>query len=75
MNATLSDWFPPAELPEILAAIEKARPFGWTHETRLKYLKINIDTRDGMFSLHDRDGLAVTPDQVIAWANLGDGRP
>lgn len=47
-------------------ALVQAHPMAWTMNSRIKYLRLNVDTRDGAFRLHDRDGNELTPVEVLA---------
>lgn len=41
-------------------------PFLWLRLSKAKYLDIRVDTRDGGFTLRDRDGNLMDPEEVIA---------
>lgn len=43
--------------------------YWWTRDFQLKYLRINVDTRDGSFMLSNRDGEIISPDRVVAAIN------
>lgn len=70
---TVPFWYTAEQLPELLAAIKRANACAWLRDPRMKYLNICIDTRDGGFSLKDRNGIGVHPSEVRAWADGGVG--
>lgn len=60
----MADWNT-TSLPDLLARVTANRRM-WHEETKLKYLSIRIDTRDGNFLLFDRDGKPVEVAEVVA---------
>ena len=49
-----------------LADMIQRNPDLWLHNSRLKYLRFNVDTRSGHFIVTDRDGNRISPDQIVA---------
>ena len=68
---TVPFWYPAEQLPELLAVLKRAGAGAWLRDPRMKYLNIRIDTREGGFSLKDRNGIDVHPSEVRAWADGG----
>lgn len=49
----------------LIAIKDRLNPKLWQKEPRFKYLNFRIDTRDGSFTITDRNGEEVTPDQLF----------
>ena len=50
------------------AKLIQDHPHLWHMDGPLKYLTLRIDTRDGGFTLTDRDGKPIEPERVVAAA-------
>jgi hypothetical protein len=61
-----------------LEILEKYGSVAWLKNSQVKYIRMNIDTRDASFTLSDRDGNTISPMDVInaireyiEWQNKG----
>lgn len=46
-------------------ALVQSCPHAWLAFSRMKYIELRIDTRDGGFNLYDRDRQRLNPDKVV----------
>ena len=61
-------------LQEVIDVL-KDNGFLWLKgDTRLKYVTIKIDTRDGAFLLFDREGKEIQPKDIFAAKKMLDNR-
>lgn len=56
-------WYEKEKLVPLIEEIQK-KPALWHEDMKLKYLSVRIDTRDGTFTLCDRDGNIVDIEHV-----------
>jgi len=57
-------WY--TDVVSLLTVIKaKLTPTLWQKEPRFKYLNFRVDTRDGSFTITDRNGEEVTPEQLF----------
>lgn len=57
-----------------LKAMSKGE-WGWSANSRCKYIEIRIDTRSGHCILYDRDRIRITPEQLAFQGFRAPGRP
>jgi len=56
-----------------MVVLLKQHPHLWMVDSRLKYVNLRIDTRSGSFTMTARDGVRVTPEDVME-ASLGSAK-
>lgn len=66
-----NEWHPIGDLKAVLEVIKSIGPVpskGWhwslSRSWRCKYIHLQIDMRDGGFTLSDRDGFRISPDEL-----------